>query len=301
MIQPLASYYFTERLLAAPDSETLILPADEPTYDALVIAVGPGRQQDDGTQQSMQAQPGDRVVCLPKDFWEWGTEFCGVCWGKVPCGCAWQDECIVDEVHRGFIHNRDLVAVIPGPDHADIYPANDYVLIEPDRLYQEDGGNVVQVRESGILVASHTLIGGEDRAKQEGWVAYQKSRELWESEAWQAEPEYFRHRRLHAYLDGLHPEVRQWCRRFAESEEAPAKRMGWVQREAPTRGRVVDVACVAWTSGALMFDAATGINWDVMPGDIVRWSADHEGVLLQVGERQLLALRAEYLMAVEVE
>lgn len=308
MIQPLGNYLYAERLVVAPDSETIALPAtaQEMTYDLLVQAVGP---------QATQARMGDRVI-IQSDAWrEWNepvkmvnrgrVEYGQVAWGCPRCGAGvrtdQQKPPTCDQHHTGFTSDADLVAVIPGPDHDEIYPANDYVLIEPDTLYMQDEGAIVQKRESGILVASHTLIGGGDHAKQEGWQAYQESRRLWDSPEWQAEPEYYRHRRLHAYLDGLHPDVRRACRKFAETEQQPAERRGWVQREAPTRGRVVEIATEAWTSGSLMFDADTGVNWDVMPGDTVHWSGRHTALVLQVGDRQLLALKAGYLDAVEVE
>lgn len=291
MIQPLHSFYFSERL-AAETEGTIALPDEEPTYDAVVICGGPGRFQDDGTRQAMQAQAGDRIICLPKDWWEW--QHCQRhIYSLMPA--------IVENQYRGFVHDRDLIAVIPGPDHTEIYPTNDYVLIEPDRLYVQDEGAVVQERPSGILVASHALVGSQDRAKQEGWLAYEESRRLWDSPTWQEEPEYYRHRRLHAYLDGLPADVRRWARHFAETEEAPAKRVGWVQREAPTRGRIYSVPDTV--------DAHAGAYWlipghypaGIGEGDVVHWSRNHTGVLLQVGERQLLALKAEYLEAVETE
>lgn len=330
MIQPLHSQYYAERLTA--DSGPIVLPQDceQPCYDATVIAAGPGRLQDDGTRHAMQAQAGDRIVCLPKDWWEWGTESREVYTAGAMAYCLGEDqepcwicgkmlgrkerevdyvvgpprhhefECSPRHGKRGFVHDRDLVAVIPGPYHDEIYPANDYVLIEPDQLYFNEQANIVQQRPSGILIASHALVGSEERAKQEGWQRYLESQRLWDSLAWQAEPEYYRHKRLHNWLDGLEPDVRRWARHFAETEEAPHKERWMVQRDVPTRGRVVDLGPQA------MDMLGKWDEWGQWHGQLwheatVHWSDRHTAVVLYVGERQLLALRADLLDAVECE
>ncbi len=320
MIQPQGSFYFCERLLAIPESDTIVIPgADEDlTYDCLVIAAGEGRLNDDGARATMQACVGDRVIVEPRHFWEWQGE--DEEWVTCEECRPWRYEFPDDDCPRcntaaevlvkngGFVSNSDLIAIIPGPDHSEILPAGDWVLVEPDKLYHQDEGAIVQARPSGVLVASHALHGGEEWAKQEGWVRYQESCRLWDSPAWQAEPEYpFRHRRLHNWIDGLHPDVRRWALQYGrEEQEDPGKsRRMWVRKEVPTRGRVVKLGPGLIRSDGERWLGAwyredNGLTLGLWPGDVVYWQAAHTGLLLSVAGRQLLALKADVLMAVEV-
>lgn len=259
----------------------ILLPEQvrETVYDGVVLAGGPGRLLDNGRVWPMQAQVGDRVVVQRSAFVEYDPER-----------------------RLGFVEDADLVAVIPGPDHCELRPCGDYVFVELDRLYQSVDGAAVQVRESGVLMASVALTGGEEWAEREGRLAYEESKWLWDVK-WREEPEYFRHRKLHEYLDGLHPDVRRVAIRLAENEQNDRRfERQWVKREVALRGKLVDFGPGRVRRSGFRertdveLDALTKARVDESP---VHLDAAHVGVELSDGTRNLLAIQSRFIAAVE--
>lgn len=77
--------------------------------DAVVLGVGPGRIFNTGIEQTLFAEEGDRVVFIASDF----TPVDG------PAG------------RQGFVRDENLVAILRAPDHLDVEPANEYLLVKP--------------------------------------------------------------------------------------------------------------------------------------------------------------------------
>ena len=142
MIRPLGNHYLCRPL--EPEKETasgLALPdtALLESYDSEILAVGPGRTLEGGAVHPMQGKVGDRAIVVGHDFrmWDW----------------QWK---------LGFVRDEDLVALITdASDWEDLLPANDWVLIEPDRQER------VAKRASGLLVAAYALPGGGAREAAE--------------------------------------------------------------------------------------------------------------------------------------
>jgi len=111
--------------LLDPETETeggLALPevAQGNRSDAIVLAAGEGRKFENNERHLMNAQAGDRVVFLPHALREL-------------------------EPREGCVHDAELLAVLPGPDHMAIVPANSYLLVKPDRDEATfDGGLIVK-------------------------------------------------------------------------------------------------------------------------------------------------------------
>lgn len=129
--------------VAVPDSQ-----------DAICESVGPGRVLDNGARYPVQARPGDR--------------------------CVYQKFHVRTEIDGAvLLDDKDLVALIPGPDHAELFPANDYVFVVPDP--------VETVRPSGVLVATTALKSGSTRElerRNELIITWLNLRDRWEREGY---------------------------------------------------------------------------------------------------------------------
>ncbi len=110
-----------------------------PPTDYEVLAVGPGRLSESGVCVEQQAEVGDRVI--------------------VEAGQAFYKPYTEDD-NEGFVADHDLVAVLPGPVHTVLWPANDYVLLSPD---------LPEPPREGIVRSVRSLLSGGDRMEQRGW------------------------------------------------------------------------------------------------------------------------------------
>lgn len=153
---PLHSYLLARPLKMERHIGDILLPdiAVEESQDALIEQVGPGRVLNNGARYPVQARPGDR--------------------------CVYQKFHVRTEVDGAvLLDDKDLVALIPGPDHAEMFPANDYVFVVPDP--------VETVRPSGVLVATTALKSGSTRElerRNELIITWLDLRDRWEREGY---------------------------------------------------------------------------------------------------------------------
>lgn len=129
LLQPHGNHYLC-RLLSPQERVGHILlseSAQYPTQDAYVIAAGPGRVLDNGLPWPMQAAMGDRLLFLTGAWREWDAE-----------------------EQLGFVSDTQVVAILR--EGATVpEPANDYLLVRADEIYDQDA---LQEKESGVLVAT---------------------------------------------------------------------------------------------------------------------------------------------------
>lgn len=291
MIRPYGSRYYVR--LLEPERETaggIALPetAVEPVHDALVLAVGPGDLLVNGERSPMQAQVGDRVICEPLDFYDLGDG-------------------------TGFVADSRLVARIPGPEHDCVLAANDYVLLEPERKGR------VELSAGGVAVAHYAIAGQDARSKRRGDELHDEFVKLEETERWKLAPsEYERHRICWDFLHGL----AVWEREaLGEAIKRNGRASQW-RNMIPWRrcpevrcGTVVDVGAgtvmkdgwrdplpLTWNASQFSSDAFAGHLIPSRNGGVgarVHLDREYRAVSVFDGARELLAVRACYLAAVE--
>lgn len=176
MLIPLGNLYHARRL--APVAETaggLALPetAQWPTWDAEVLARGPGRTERDGSLTPMQARVGDRIIARKND---------------------WQTV----EGEEGFVRDTALVAVVRMPDYDRVEPVGEYVLVQPERHQH------LRETASGLVVAGYAAQGQDVRDRQRGQELYEELGRLGKSQRYLEQPTtYYRHRLVWGFCDAL--------------------------------------------------------------------------------------------------
>jgi chaperonin GroES len=94
--------------------------------DAVVLAAGPGRTWRSGMQTFPSAVPGDRVIFRPAHFWQSGSD-----------------------PKEGFVNETDLVGTLPAAlAHAEVVPANGYLLVEPPAAEKESAGGIILIERA---------------------------------------------------------------------------------------------------------------------------------------------------------
>jgi len=260
--EPLSSFYRVELLDVEKRVGAVVLPdtAVDPSTDAVVWDLGPGRLQADGTRSGMQARIGDRIVVQEHDLQRY------------------------DRRHA-FVRDEHLVALLPAPYHAeDLRPAGDYVLVRPEPLER------FETRASGVIVAGYSLYGGEARSLERGEAL------LREIKAWgqrvklserSAEDQL---RAIAQWLEPI-PFEDRLAMRDAMDEDGDT---GWesflppVRREPPRRGLLEAVG-----------SGASAQRLSGLVGETVRWEKHFRGVSLYPDGQERLFLPASALMAVE--
>jgi len=273
MIQPLASRYYVR--LLPPPAETasgIAIPetAQEPVFDAEVLGAGPGSVLPSGATYPMQARVGDRVVFERRDWMPY-------------------------EDGAGFIADSRLVAVIPGPRHALMRPANDYAFVEP-----ENTGWLVE-SEGGVLVAAYSLAGADARRLRQGDELYAELQTLEHTERYRnASTEYEQHRVVWDWLDGKTPGEQSAVYEAWERNGKPSRwrsRVLYVRPHQAKSGRVLDVG-PGRVNRAGEWEYLFG---DLGPGARVWFEDAYQAVSLTVDGRRCLAIRARFLVAVQDE
>lgn len=286
------SRYYCEVVEAEQETESgITLPDDsaETPTDAMVLGVGPGRVLDSGARYPMQAKPGDRVVYERHAFDAY-------------------------DGRRGFVHDAKLVAIIPGPGHDCLLPANDWVLVRPDPLKRVDRvtGAVVEASSSPVLVALNSLAGDTRRVRIAAELAVQELRALERSERFMLSDAYDRERLVHNYLDGVPADVRREMNAVFHGVETGAKRAPVAWRDPSNHGEVLGVG-----PGRVREDPNMGVGrygWDgpywfhacgdgaqapvaLRAGSRVYWDRSSPQVRMSAG----VLVRADSLCCVEVE
>lgn len=281
--------YYHVRLLQAEDRTEggILIPetARDDVTDGIVLDAGPGKPLDGGGYYPMQAAVGDRVVVPKHFFFYMGAD-------------------------DGFVADEHLAARIPGPDHEEILPANDYALIEPDlmpRFKKSEGGRV--------LVASFSLPGRDVRLGFRGREILGELRFM-QQQPWFTEMPYEDQiRKVHDVMDGLSPEERAALGDAIQEEQSGQRRTlhrPIIQYEKPNSGRIV-----AFGPGKVNRKGERELqrpscykeehsilpqkSWplrDLQEGDRVYWDAQSVFVSMSDGERNLLALPVQHLCAV---
>lgn len=259
MITPLGSTYYCARASHTGKlGNGLIMPetARESFFDCLVISAGPGRVQDDGKRQEMQAETGDRILCDPASFQHYEP------------GAALPT--------HGFVNDAHLLGVIRAPDFRALEPAGEWVLIDPDP--RED----LKLSEGGILVASSSLPGEAERRKERGYELVSEYAALLQSQRYQEQPSaYDQHEMERVFIEALSaPDYECFAEALKEQRKKHAQRgmMGKGpelllkekehRAEAPLRLKDRVLSGVVRGIGP---DART----DAQLGERVRWSKWH--------------------------
>ncbi len=144
----LGNQYYVRRLPADQTpraSGVIVAGEDTEQYDTFeVLSAGPGRILANGRPWPMQAAVGDLVVIESQNQFS-----------------PYSGDVADLKAEEGFIHDENLVAVLPAPDFP-LLPAGDYVLVRCDRLKLQNE------TESGLIVATRTLDGAGAREKVTG-------------------------------------------------------------------------------------------------------------------------------------
>lgn len=276
--QPLGSYYLVRFLEAETESaggvalpET-VLPE---VQSAVVLAHGSGPVLANGRRYPMQGAVGDVVVSQAFRFERMDG--------------------------RAFLADESLVAFQrwDGERHGALQAAGDWVLVRPDGAKQVDAETraTVQARESGVLVACASVGGGHLREQQRGDEIVREMEALVRTEQFRQQPsEYFRHRMIHDYLDGL-------CQWELQALGAALKRKGepnW-RHYVPPRplARASAGVVVSAGPGRLLRDG-TRRPPCVRPGDRVHFDRKFQAVALLSECGSLWAVREQFLAAVEM-
>lgn len=283
MIRPYGSLYLV-RLLEAPDSTDtgIFLPetAREPIFDALVLAAGPGHWLPNGERAPLQARVGDRVVFQRPDF--------------VP---------LEPGGDTGFVADSRLVALIPGPEHTEVRPAGDWVFLVPERSGR------LAASEGGVLVAHYSLAGQDATALRRGDELHAEFVALEKTEAWRDAPtEFDRHKICHDYLEALSPWELEALGEAIERRGAASKWKAYVPLCKPPEVKAGTLH--SWGPGRLLPSGKRGLGVAALqPGvDLgilvneprVHLDRQYRGVNLSDGQRNLLAVPAGSIAAVEV-
>jgi chaperonin GroES len=124
MLNVLHGFYHARLLAAEEKTEGGIYLPDtvrENYTDAVILAAGPGRIWPSGVRTFPSAGVGDRVVVRPAHFFQFGPD-----------------------PREGFVNETDLVATLPASlDHAEVVPANGYVLVEPPDAVKTTAGGIL--------------------------------------------------------------------------------------------------------------------------------------------------------------
>lgn len=280
MIRPLGSTYYCVRAEHTGKlGHGLIMPetSREEFFDCLVLSAGPGRVQDDGKRLQMQAEPGDRILCDPASFQHYEP--------GVPLAT------------HGFVNDAHLLGIIRAPDFRALEPAGEWVLIDPDP--RED----IQTTESGLLVATTSLPGEEERKKQRGYELVTEYTALLQSQRYREQPSaYDQHEMERGFIEALSaPDYEAFVPALKEQRKKHAQKMGQgpqlllkeqeYRAEAPLRlkdkilsGRVLGVGPDARTDAQL--------------GDHVRWSRWHALVRVALAGSLRMLIPAQVLEGV---
>lgn len=272
MTRPVHNYLLAERLESETEIGGLHLPdtAKWETYDALVTAAGPGRLLDNGTLAPLLARVGDRVVFQKHQI----------------------RTALDAERKRVIVSDADLVAVIPGPDHAELLPAGEYVFVTPDRRETE--------RPSGVIVAHESVGGARPREllrRNELMEEYENLRARMERER---EPQDEQVRKVTRWGQGLSPDDKRLVQDFLMYGEASEET---IKTSKPPRRSFFGVqgTLVAVGPGKVERDGRrVPLPGALAAGQRVAWDKQHEAVELYCGGEMVLALKHEYLAAVEV-
>lgn len=148
---PLGNWLLVAPMLAPQETESGIALVDRPQCnDAMVLDVPDGRVMDNGERYPIGIEAGDRVIIAPQHL---RSHL---------------------EPGEAFARIEDVVAVIPGPDHAQVRAMNQYALVAPELIKREEE------LPSGVILSHRRLRGGTSRDLERGerLLAEQKARGL---------------------------------------------------------------------------------------------------------------------------
>jgi chaperonin GroES len=254
-------------VIALPDSAVLEV------QDALVTAVGPGRLLDSGRHYPLQARVGDRVVY-----------------------CQHHVKAHVDG--QLLLDDRDLVAILPGPDHTEIHPANDYVFVLPDAAPTQTA--------SGLLLSTHSMAGaevGDLETRNRLLDTWRHLRAKWMRDG---EPFSEQVRLGKNWVKGLKPQEQRLFAEVLQEDQAEAyvdqrtlEALRPPRRVVPVvTGRLLDVgpgkvirSGDRWSLGMLDHLEAA-----ISTGRVV-WDRQHQATDVFVDGQRLIALQAKYVQA----
>ncbi len=276
--QPVGSYYLVRFLEAETESAGgIALPetALPDVQSALVLAHGSGPVLANGRRYPMQGAVGDVVVSQSFRFERMDGQ--------------------------AFLADESLVALQrwDGEGHGALQAAGDWVLVRPDGAKQVDAETraTVQARESGVLVACASVGGGHLREQQRGDEIVRELEALVRTEAFRQQPsEFYRHRMIHDYLDGL-------CQWELQALGTALKRKGetnWRHYVPPRPLARASAGVVVSVGPGRVLRDGTRRPPGVRPGDRVHFDRQFQAVALLSEGDSLWAVREQFLAAVEV-
>ena len=275
MNRPLGNYLLARPVEPERHSGVIALPdcaVLEPN-DAVVEAVGPGRILNSGKPYPMQVRAGDRVV---------------YCKHHVK---AHMDGCLL-------LDDRDLVAVLPGPDHSELHPANDYVFVLPDAAPTESAG--------GILLTHHSMAGGEvgDLERRNQLLdTWRRMRAKWVKDQ---EPEQEQIRLGKNWVKGLKSDEQRLFVEALKEDQSEAfvdqrtfDALRPPRRPVPvTKGKLLDVGPGTVTRQGHRWELGMLDHLEAaIRAGVVIWDRQHEATDVYVDGQRLVAIKAQYVQA----